>query len=113
MEPDFLLALLIVLPAEFTSLKLDSVVTIRASTKVTVERTAGEAVVGVLVVVDAHPVRSPAVSSPRVRVVVRGESFNRFPLVLVGGLAKWALRSPHRSDPVNVLLIQELLLPRA
>ena len=79
MEPDFLLALLIVLPAEFTSLKLDSVVTIRASSKVTVERTAGEAVVCVLVVVDAHPVRSPAVSSPRVRVVVRGESFNRFP----------------------------------
>ena len=35
---------------------------------------------GVLVGVVAHPVMSPAISSPRVKVmVVRGESFNRLP----------------------------------
>ena len=39
---------------------------------------------GELVAVEAHPAMEPTISKPNVRVMVRGDSFNRFPQLDVG-----------------------------
>ena len=67
-------ATVIVSPVEFKTFTLVPIDRIPASLETPVEG------VGVLVGVDAHPARNPAISKPNVKVaVVRGEGFNRFP----------------------------------
>ena len=73
LESDLLLTTVMVLPLLFTSWRFVLLIPQTASRETLTEG------VGVLVGVDAHPVRSPTVSRPRVKAMVRGESFNGFP----------------------------------
>ena len=73
LESDLLLTTVMVLPLLFTSWRFV------LSNPQTASRETPTEGVGVLVGVDAHPVRSPTVSRPRVKAMVRGESFNSFP----------------------------------